>query len=111
LLLRPGTRPKVGLEEKGDSKIKSSRSIALARYCTAIPKSLETNKMKISARNVLEGTIREIRKGATTTHVAIEVKGGEVITASITNEAVEELDSGTDAYAVIKASDVMIAVK
>jgi len=69
--------------------------------------------MKISARNVLEGTIREIRKGATTTHVAIEVKGGEVMTASITNEAVEELDlkQGTDAYAVINASDVMIAVK
>jgi molybdopterin-binding protein len=69
--------------------------------------------MKISARNVLEGTIREIRKGATTTHVAIEVKGDEIITASITNEAVEELDlkRGTDAYAVIKASDVMIAVK
>jgi molybdopterin-binding protein len=69
--------------------------------------------MKISARNVLEGTIREIRKGATTTHVAIEVKGGEVMTASITNEAVEELDlkRGTDAYAVINASDVIIAVK
>jgi molybdopterin-binding protein len=69
--------------------------------------------MKISARNVLEGTIREIRKGATTTHVAIEVKGGEVMTASITNEAVEELDlkQGTDAYAVINASDVIIAVK
>jgi molybdopterin-binding protein len=69
--------------------------------------------MKISARNVLEGTIREIRKGTTTTHVAIEVKGGEVMTASITNEAVKELDlkQGTDAYAVINASDVMIAVK
>ena len=46
--------------------------------------------MKISARNVFEGKIIDVRKGATTSHVVIDVKGLHV-TASITNEAVEEL--------------------
>ena len=69
--------------------------------------------MKISARNLLEGKIKEVRKGATTAHVEIELKGGETVISSITNEAVEELGlkKGTQAYAVIKASDVMIAIK
>lgn len=67
--------------------------------------------MKISARNRLKGTVLEITKGATTAHVRVQVEGS-VITASITNEAVDELGLvvGGDAYAVVKASDVMIAV-
>jgi molybdopterin-binding protein len=69
--------------------------------------------MKISARNFLEGTVKDVQKGATTAHVEIELKGGGVVTSSITNEAVAELGlkKGTHAYAVIKSSDVMIAVK
>jgi molybdopterin-binding protein len=68
--------------------------------------------MRISARNVLNGKIVEVRKGATTAHVRIDV-GGSVITASITNEAVDELGlkEGMAASAVIKASDVMVAVE
>jgi molybdopterin-binding protein len=67
--------------------------------------------MKISARNVLKGKIVEVIKGATTAHVRIEV-GGTIVTASITNEAVEDLGlvKGMSASAVIKASDVMVAV-
>ena len=67
--------------------------------------------MKISARNRLKGTIVEITKGATTAHVRIQIEAS-VITASITNEAVDELGLavGGEAYAVVKASDVMIAV-
>jgi molybdopterin-binding protein len=67
--------------------------------------------MKLSARNVLKGKIIDVKKGATTAHVRIELRGGAVVTASITNEAVEELRLavGDDAYAVIKASDVMVA--
>ncbi len=67
--------------------------------------------MKISARNVLTGTIVEIRKGATTAHVRIDL-GGSVVTAAITNEAVDDLGlkEGAKASAVIKASDVMVAV-
>jgi molybdopterin-binding protein len=66
---------------------------------------------KISARNVLEGTVKEIKKGATTSHVLIDVKGS-TITASITNESVDELglQVGKKAYAVIKSSEVMVAV-
>jgi len=69
--------------------------------------------MKLSARNCLEGTIKEVRKGATTAHVVIELRSGELITSSITNEAVDMLGlaEGIKAFAVIKASDVMIAVK
>jgi molybdopterin-binding protein len=67
--------------------------------------------MKLSARNILKGKIIEVKKGATTAHVRIELSGGAVITSSITNEAVEELRlaAGIEAYAVIKASDVMVA--
>ena len=66
--------------------------------------------MRISARNVIKGRIVEVVKGATTAHVKLDVGGGTVITASITNEAVEELRlaKGDAAYAVIKASDVMV---
>lgn len=68
--------------------------------------------MKISARNVLKGTVVSVEKGATTSHVRIEFSPGQVVTASITNEAVEALKlvAGGPAYAVIKASDVMVAV-
>jgi molybdopterin-binding protein len=67
--------------------------------------------MKISARNRLKGQVTEVTKGATTAHVKIDV-GGTIVTASITNEAVDELKlaKGQTAYAVIKASDVMVAV-
>jgi molybdopterin-binding protein len=67
--------------------------------------------MRISARNRLKGTIVEVVKGATTAHVRIDI-GGSIVTASITNEAVDELQLtvGADAYAVVKASDVMVAV-
>jgi molybdopterin-binding protein len=67
--------------------------------------------MKLSARNVLKGRVVEVVRGATTAHVKIDIGGGSVITASITNEAVDELKlaKGDMAYAVIKASDVMVA--
>ena len=67
--------------------------------------------MRISARNVLKGKVVEVMKGATTAHVRIDV-GGSIVTASITNEAVDDLKlaAGEDAYAVVKASDVMVAV-
>ena len=68
--------------------------------------------MKLSARNILEGKVVQVKKGKTTAHVRLDV-GGAVVTASITNEAVDELKlkKGRTAYAVIKASDVMIGIK
>ena len=69
--------------------------------------------MKLSARNVLKGKVIEVKKGSTTAHVRIQLPGGAVVTSSITNEAVDELKlkKGQKAFAVIKASDVMIGVK
>jgi molybdopterin-binding protein len=68
--------------------------------------------MKLSARNVLKGKVVEVKKGATTAHVRIDIGGGHVVTASITNESADELGlaNGKPAYAVIKASNVMVAV-
>jgi molybdopterin-binding protein len=67
--------------------------------------------MKISARNALKGKVVEIKKGSTTAHVRIDVNGS-IVTASITNEAVDELDLkvGQSVHAVVKSSDVMVAV-
>ena len=66
--------------------------------------------MKLSARNQLKGKIVDVVKGATTSHVKIDIGGDVVITSSITNEAVADLGlkKGDEALAVIKASDVMI---
>jgi len=68
--------------------------------------------VKISARNKLKGTVVDVVKGATTSHVRIDI-GNAVVTASITNEAVDELKlvKGKPAIAVIKASDVLVAVE
>jgi len=68
--------------------------------------------MKLSARNQIAGTVKEVKPGATTTHVKIEVSPTVTLFASITNEAAQELGlkAGVKATAVIKASDVMVAV-
>ncbi|MNC94370.1 Molybdenum-pterin-binding protein 2 [compost metagenome] len=67
--------------------------------------------MKLSARNVLNGKVTQVTTGQTTAHVKIEIAAGAVITASITNEAVDDLKlkTGGSAHAVIKASGVMVA--
>jgi molybdopterin-binding protein len=68
--------------------------------------------MKLSARNKFKGKILDVKKGATTAHVRLEIAPGQIVTASITNEAVEELGlkAGGTAIAIVKASNVMIAV-
>ena len=72
---------------------------------------MREHDVKLSARNVLEGKVVHVTKGQTTAHVKIEITAGAVITASVTNEAVDDLllKTGDSAYAVIKASDVMVA--
>jgi molybdopterin-binding protein len=67
--------------------------------------------MKLSARNKLKGRIVEVKKGQTTAHVRIDVNG-TVVTASITNDAVDELGLkvGQQGYAIIKASDVIVGL-
>jgi molybdopterin-binding protein len=68
--------------------------------------------MRISARNQLKGTIVDVVKGATTSHVRIDI-GGVIMTASITNEAVDDLKlaKGQPAIAIVKATDVLVAVE
>jgi molybdopterin-binding protein len=68
--------------------------------------------MKLSARNAISGTIVDVAKGQTTAHVQLDIGGGRIITAAITNEAVDDLKlaKGQTADAVIKASDVMISI-
>lgn len=69
--------------------------------------------LKLSARNQFAGTVTAITKGATTTHVRIEVAPGVTFTAAITNESADELGLrvGGPAVAVVKASDVMVGVQ
>lgn len=68
--------------------------------------------MKLSARNQLRGTVTEIRRGEAIANVVLDVAGQRLV-ASITVEAVEELglSEGSEATAIIKASDVMVATE
>jgi molybdopterin-binding protein len=68
--------------------------------------------MRISARNQIKGTVVEVKKGATTSHVRVDIGGGQIVTSSITNEAVDDLGikASSSVIVVVKASDVMIAV-
>ena len=69
--------------------------------------------MKISARNMLKGKIEGIDKGPVSTRVKIKMDSPGTVTASITTEAAEELglNKGNEVYAVIKASEVLVAKK
>jgi molybdopterin-binding protein len=68
--------------------------------------------MRLSARNQIKGSVVEVKKGATTSHIRVDIGGGQIVTSSITNEAVDELSLKVKEHVtvVIKASDVMIAV-
>ena len=68
--------------------------------------------MKLSARNVLKGKVLEGKRGQTTAYVKLDVGSGIVITSSITMESVDDLKlkQGDTAYAVIKASDVILGI-
>lgn len=68
--------------------------------------------MKISAKNQLKGRVKAITAGAVNAEVAIELSGGAVITSIITKSSVESLGLkvGGEAYAIIKASNVLVGV-
>ena len=68
--------------------------------------------MKLSARNQLKGKVVSINNGAVKSFVSIDIGGGNIITAPIFCTAVEELNLkvGSDAYAVIKATNVMVGI-
>lgn len=68
--------------------------------------------MKLSARNNLEGKVVSIKEGPVSTEVTIEIPGGQQIVSSITTTSAKSLGLaiGKKAYAVIKASNVMVGV-
>ena len=68
--------------------------------------------MKISARNTLKGTVRAITPGAVNTEVILELPGGAEVVSIITRHSAESLglEVGKEVYAVIKSSNVMIAI-
>jgi len=68
--------------------------------------------MKVSARNVLKGTVKKVVTGAVNTEVTLEIAPGVEITSMITRASAEYLGlaEGKQAYAVIKSSNVMVAV-
>ena len=78
----------------------------------AIDINKEALKMKISARNVLKGKVKRVVRGAVNSEVTLELSRGMEIVAIITNSSVDtlKLEEGDRAFAVIKASNVMIAV-
>jgi molybdopterin-binding protein len=69
--------------------------------------------MKISARNTINGTVKKIIPGVVSTEVTLEISPGVEITSVITKSSAEklQLSLGKQAYVVIKATDVMIAVE
>jgi molybdopterin-binding protein len=68
--------------------------------------------MKLSARNVLKGKVKKVEQGAVNTEVTLEVAGGAEVVSVITKLSAERLGlkPGQTAYAIIKASEVMIGV-
>jgi molybdate transport system regulatory protein len=66
--------------------------------------------MRISARNILAGTVQKVEKGAVNSEVSLKLKEGEMVTAIITNSSAASLGlaAGKSAFAIVKASEVMI---
>lgn len=112
----------------GDEKVKaditneSIKELGLTEGKTAYAVIKATNVMfasgteritNISARNQLAGTITKVIKGAVNGHVSLEMADGNVVSGSITNEAIESLGLkvGDPALAVIKATDVMVGIE
>lgn len=69
--------------------------------------------MKLSARNILKGKVIKVTRGAVNSEIIIELPGGAQIVSIITNTSVENLGlkEGKEAYAIIKASNVMIGIE
>jgi molybdopterin-binding protein len=69
--------------------------------------------MKISARNILKGKVVKVVRGAVNAEITIELPGGTQLVSIITNNSVENLalSEGKEAYAIIKASNVMVGVE
>lgn len=100
------------LTELGESLLKEFRRVeAYVGELLGDEEYWEAVGLKISARNRLKGTVKEVDKGVITAKVKIEIETPVVVTAIISKEAVEEINikSGDSVEAVIKATEVMVA--
>ena len=104
---------------KADITMEAVKQLGLeeGKECYAVVKATNvmfaTSKIEgISARNQIEGTVVKVQEGAVNGHVTIEDEEGARISGSITNESIEALGlkEGGKAVAIIKATDVMVAV-
>jgi len=77
-----------------------------------LQEKISGGKMKISARNILKGKVVKVVRGAVNSEITIELPGGTHVVSIITNTSAEKLSlvEGKDAYAIIKASNVMVGV-
>ncbi|MBD2298428.1 TOBE domain-containing protein [Nostoc sp. FACHB-87] len=68
--------------------------------------------MQVSARNALKGTVKKVEVGSVNTEVTVEIANGVEVTAIITKSSAEnlQLSEGKEVYAIVKATDVMIAI-
>ena len=73
----------------------------------------EDDSMKLSARNILKGKVKNITEGSVNDEVVVELLGGQEVVAVVTKTSVQNLglSKGQDVFAVIKASSVMLAVE
>lgn len=87
--------------------VEGSEAVAVIKATSVI---LSTNAQGLSARNKLAGKVAQINEGAVNSVVKIELAGGEVLSSTVTVEAVKELglNEGSDVTAVVKATDVML---
>lgn len=92
--------------------LKVGKSVHALIKASSILVMTETSGLALSARNILNGTVRKVNTGAVSAEVSIQLASGELIHATITNEAVSELSikEGINACAVFKASSVIVGV-
>jgi molybdopterin-binding protein len=106
---------RASLHRKRTISVEDGGPGSYCRHCqraAAHGSMLQETIMRISARNQIKGTVVEVKKGATTSHVRVDIGNGQIVTSSITNEAVDDLGikAKSAVIVVVKASDVMIAV-
>ena len=92
--------------------VEGKKAIAIIKASNVLIAAGSERIDAISARNQFPGTVAKVEKGAVNGHVAIEIADGAKITASVTNEAIEDLGltEGAAAVAIVKATDVLVAV-
>jgi molybdopterin-binding protein len=94
----------------------SKKMVNMVKYIYSSAKSnrarTKEKKMKISARNVFKGKVSEVKPGNVNTEVIIDIPGGMQVVSMISKESAAHLalKKGRTAYAVIKASSVMVAI-